>query len=255
VSNRRSSSIFKVRLRLHYSWIAVVIFMTVSLITQFSTSYPFVQRLILGLVASALFPLILVARMFIITMFAVRKGAVIKSDTLFATGSVLEIEKTTTYPALEVLLAVVGLLTDLFVAGILYLIYQVLANTGSIMVHVLVQWLAFIFFMIALVDFLPGLPLDGGRILRAVLWKATNNYDLITRILSWTGWTIGLGFIITGIVLTVDTQQWFVGLLLVLPGLILQNSATHQRHQVRKQSDEQKDKQTQGKANISTSTG
>ena len=253
VSNTRSlSSVFKVRLRLHYSWIAVVIFMTAAMITQFSTNYPFMQRLTLGLVASFLFFLIVVIRMFIITMFAIRKGAVVKSDTLFATGSVLEIDKTTTYPALEILLGVVGLLINLVVAGILYITYQVLANTDSIMVYVLVQWLAFIYFMLALFNFLPGLPLDGGRILRAVLWKATNNYDRITRILSWAGWIIGLALIIIGIVLTVNTRQWFVGMLLALPGLILQNSATHQRRQVGKQSDKQKQVE---ETTISTSVG
>ncbi len=161
MSNKQSlSSVFKVRLRLHYSWIAVVIFMTAAMITQFSTNYPILQRLILGLVASFLFFILVVVRMLVITAFAIRKGAVVKSDILFATACVLEIDKTTTYPALEVLLAVVGLLTNLVVAGILYITYQVLANTGSIMVYVLMQWLAFIYFMLAMFDFLPGLPLD-----------------------------------------------------------------------------------------------
>ncbi|MDD5288711.1 MAG: site-2 protease family protein [Dehalococcoidales bacterium] len=222
------------------------------MVTQFSTNYPILQRVILGFVASFLFFFLVIIRMLIITFFAVRKGAVVKSDTLFATGSVLEIEKNTMYPALEVLLAMVGLLTNLVVAGILYIIYQVLANTGSIMVQVLVQWLAFIYFMLALFNLLPGLPLDGGKILRAVLWKTTNDYDRMTRILSWMGWIIGLGFIVSGIVLTVLTRQWFVGVLLALPGFILQNAATHQRRQAGKQRGKQKQKEEPG---ISASPG
>ena len=240
MNTRSMSSVFKIKLRLHYSWIAVFIFTTAAVITQFSTNSPILRRLTLGLVASILFFLIAVVRMLIIAMFAIRKGAVVKSYTLFATGSLLDIDKTTTYPALEALLAAVGLLTNIVGAGILYIIYQVLANNGSIMVYVLLQWLAFICFMLTLFNFLPGLPLDGGKILRAILWKATNDYDRITRILSWSGWFIGLGLIILGIVLTINTRQWFVGALLVLPGLLLQNSATHQRHQVRKQSRKQK---------------
>lgn len=229
------SSVLRVRLRLHYSWIAVVIFMTATMITQFSTNYPFMQRMTLGVVASCLFLLIIVARMFILTWLAIRKGAIVKSDTLFAIGGVLEIDKATTFPALEVLLAVVGFLINLLVAGILFTIYQVMAHTGSIMVHVLVQWLAFICFMLSLFNLLPGLPLDGGRILRAAFWKATKDYDKITRIISWTGWAIGIAFTITGIVLTITTRQWFVGVLLALPGLILQNAATHQRRQAGEQ--------------------
>jgi Zn-dependent protease len=237
--NRSLSSVFKVRLRLHYSWIAVLIFMTAAVITQFSTSYPFLQRLVLGVIASCLFLLTIVIRMFIITLLAIRKGAVIKSDTLFAIGGVLEIDETTTFPALEVLLSIIGFLINLIFAGILFTIYVIMAQTGSIMVHVFVEWLAFIYFMLTLFNLLPGLPLDGGRILRAVFWKITKKYNKTTRVFSWIGWTIGFAFMITGIVLTIITKQWFVGILLALPGLILQNAATHQRRQVLKKIDKQ----------------
>jgi Zn-dependent protease len=237
--NRSLSSVFKVRLRLHYSWIAVLIFMTAAVITQFSTSYPFLQRLVLGVIASCLFLLTIVIRMFIITLLAIRKGAVIKSDTLFAIGGVLEIDETTTFPALEVLLSIIGFLINLIFAGILFTIYVIMAQTGSIMVHVFVEWLAFIYFMLTLFNLLPGLPLDGGRILRAVFWKITKKYNKTTRVFSWIGWTIGFALIITGIVLTIITKQWFVGILLALPGLILQNAATHQRRQVLKKIDKQ----------------
>lgn len=243
-------SAFKVKLRLHYSWIAVVIFMTAAMMTQFSTHYNILQRLILGLLACLLFTIIIVLRALIINIFATAKGAVVKSSTIFAIGNVMEMDKT--YPSLEVLLAIVGLLANLILASILFLCYQILANTDSVMVYVLVQWLAFIFFMLVLFDFLPGLPLDGGRILRALLWKTTSNYDRITKILSWTGWIIGLGFIITGIMLIINTREWFVGVLLILPGLILQNSSTHQRHQIKKQTGNQKPVE-EGRA--STSTG
>jgi Zn-dependent protease len=246
------SSVRRVRLRLHYSWIAVFIFMTAALITQFSTDYPFMQRLVLGVVASFLFLFIIVVRMLILTSLAIKRGAVIKSDTLFAIGGVLEIAKDTTFPALEVLLAVVGFLINLLVAGVLFAIYQVMAHTGSMMVHVLVQWLAFMCLMLSLFNVLPGLPLDGGRIVRAAFWKTTKNYDKTTRIISWIGWAIGIAFTISGIVLTITTRQWFVGVLLALPGLILQNAATHQRRQVGKQSDNPKPVETPV---ISTSPG
>lgn len=246
------SAVLKIRTRVHYSWIAVFIFITTAVITQFSTNYPFMERLALGLVASCLFLIIMVLRMFVITWLAVRRGAVINSDTLFAIGGVLEIEKNTTFLSLEILLAVVGLLINLFVGGILFTIYLVMANTGSIMVHVLVQWLAFLFFMLSIFNILPGLPLDGGRILRTILWKTTKDYNRTTRIISWTGWAIGIAFTVAGIVLTITTQQWFVGVLLALPGLILQNAATHQRRQLGQHSGQQEQTET---TVISTPTG
>ncbi len=86
--------------------------------------------------------------------------------------------------------------------------------------------------MLALFHFFPGLPLDGGRVLRAILWKATANYEQVTRILSWTGWGIGLLFIIGGVLILITTQQWFIGIFLAFPGLVLQNAATHSRRQL-----------------------
>jgi len=221
--------VFRIKLRLHYSWIFVIIFMAAAVTTQFSTGYPLAQRITLGVIASLLFFLIMVFRRFLIAIIATRRGAVLISDTLFATGTVLEMDSTTINPEKDVFLAVVGLLANLVVAGILFVIYLVLAHTGSIMVHVLVQWLAFICFMLALFNFAPGLPLDGGRVLRALVWKTTGDYARATRIFSWLGWFIGLAFILAGTALVIITRQWFVGVVLILPGLILQNSATHQR--------------------------
>jgi len=246
-------SAFKVKLRLHYSWIAVVVFMTAAIMTEFSTDYNILQRLILGLLACLLFIIIIILRAFIINIFAVGKGVVVRSSTIFAVASVMDIDETKNYnPAVEVLLAIVGLLANLIIAVILYLAYEVLANTENTMVYVLLQWLAFIFFMLILFDVFPVLPLDGGRILGAFLWKATKKYDLITNILSWAGWITGFGLIVAGIFLIVSTKQWFVGVLLVLPGLILQNSATLERRLVKKQNGDQK--QTEN-SSVSTSAG
>ena len=234
------ASLHKVRIRLHYTWIAVIIFMTAAVITQFSTSYPFLQRLTLGVVASIIFLLTLIIRTFIIVWLAIRRGASVKSETIFAIGGVLEIEQTTTFPTLELLLAVSGILINLFLAGVLFAVYQVLAQTGSIMVYVFIQWLAFIYFMQTIFNILPGLPLDGGRILNSILWKMTGNFEKATRISSWAGWALGMTFIAIGVLLTITSRQWFVGLLLALPGLILQNAATHQRRQIQSKQTEAK---------------
>jgi Zn-dependent protease len=222
----------KLRVRLHYSWIAIFIFMTAAVITQFSTSYPFLQRLALGLVASSIFLITIIIRAYIIALLALRRAAIIKSQTIFAVGVVLDIDKTSTFPAMELLLAITGVLINLVLAGTFFTVYEVLAQTGSIMVYVFVQWLAFIYFMLSIFDLLPGLPLDGGRILWTVLWKATGKFEKMMRILSWTGWALGMAFLVTGIVLTIVSRQWFVGVLLALPGLILQNASTHERHRL-----------------------
>jgi len=223
--------VFGVRLRLHYTWFVAIALMTVAVVTQFSTAYPLWHRIMLGIIASLIFFMVTAIREFVLSFVAMSKGVPVKNVTLFLFGGVHQIEEKATLPAIELLLAMVGMLFNLIIAGVFYVVYFVLSHTGNIVVDVLMQWLAFICFMLALFHFVPGFPLDGGRVLRAVLWKATGNYQRVTRIASWTGWGIGLVFTIGGILVVIFTQQWFVGVLLAFPGLVLQNAATHSRRQ------------------------
>ncbi len=226
---RALSLLFLARIRIHYSWIAVFIFMTAGVTTQFSTVYSLSQRILLGLVASLLFFLLTLLRELIVAVIAVRKGGRAKSVTIFAIGAVRDIPEEAHSPALESLLAVAGMLTNLLIAGALFVSYQVRAGSSNTATNVLIQWLAFVTFMLAILDVGPGLPLNGGRIIGAIFLKTTGNYKKVTRIMSWVGWGIGAGLAIGGIVLLITTRQWFSGVLLVLPGLILQNAATHCR--------------------------
>lgn len=223
------SRIFGVRIRLHYTWFMAIILIAAAVVTQFSTDYPLWQRIALGIAASLLFLVAITIREFVISFIATSKGITVERVTLFVFGGVSQIPKETTLPVLELLLAVVGMLSNLIIAGIFYVAYLVLVYTGNIIVDVLVQWLAFISFTLVLFHFIPGFPLDGGRVLRALLWMAIGDYERVTRIASWTGWGIGLLFTIGGIVVVIITQQWFVGILLAFPGLVLQNAATQSR--------------------------
>ena len=223
--------IFGVRIRLHYTWSFALVLITAAVVTQFSEAYLLWQRIALGIAASLLFFVSVSIREFVLSFMAISKGIPVKNVTLFIFGGVSQITKETTSPSLELLVAVVGILSNLIIAGIFYVVYIVLAHTGSIMIDVLIQWLAFIYFMLALFHFIPGFPLDGGRVLRAFLWKATDNYEQVTRIASWTGWGIGLILTIGGILLLITTHEWFVGIILAFPGLVLQNAATQSRRQ------------------------
>ena len=72
--------------------------------------------------------------------------------------------------------------------------------------------------MLALFHFIPGSPLDGGRVSRTLLLKLTGDYDRSTRMASWTGRGIGLLFNAGGILLLIVTREWFTGLVLVFVG-------------------------------------
>ena len=224
--------ILGIRIRLHYTWLIAFVLITAAVVTQFPTAYPLSQRIILGIGASLFFFLAISIREFVLNFIAISKGIPVKRVTLFVIGGLSQITRGTSRPMHELLLAMAGLLSNLVIAWTFYGVYAVLVNTGSVVVAGLIQWLTFIFFMFALFHFIPGFPLDGGRVLRALLWRATGDYNRATRIASATGWVIGLLLIIGGILVMIVTRQWFVGLFLAVPGWALQSAAEQTRRQV-----------------------
>ena len=225
------SRIFRLRLRIHLSWSIAVVLITAAVVTQFPVAYPLWQRIILGLAATFLFLVAVSIRETVLSSLAISRGIPVRRVILFVFGGVFQVAREDTHPAIELLLATTGLLTNLVIAGVFYGIHSLLVNTGSVMVDGLVLWLAYIYFMLALFHFIPVFPLDAGRLLRIFLWKVTGDYDRATRITSWGGEVIGLLIIVGGILLLVLSRQWFNGLALVFIGWVLQIAAIHSRRQ------------------------
>jgi Zn-dependent protease len=223
--------IFGVRIALRYTWLIAFVLITVVVATQFPTAYTLLQRIILGMGASLFFLLAIVIREFFLNFTAIVKGMPVNQVTIFIFGGLFRTTGVTSPPTLEILLAIAGLILNFLIAGIFYGIYSILVNTDSVAIAGIIQWLTFIFFMLALFHVVPGFPLDGGRLSRALLWKATGNYERSTRVTSQIGQWIGLLLIAGGIVLSIVTHQWFTGLVLVLVGWDLWGAATQSRHQ------------------------
>jgi len=223
--------ILRVRLRLHYTWLVAFAWVTAVMVTQFPEAYPLWQRIIFGLAAGLLFFIGVSIRQLILSFLATSKGMPLKRINLFVFGGVPQITNETTSPVIELLLAVTGLIANMVIAGLFYLIHVLLVRVDDVVFAALTQWVAFIYFMLALFHLLPGFPLDGGRIWRALLWKTTGNYYRATRIATWTGWGIGLLCVAGGILLLINTGQWSTGLMLALIGWVLQSAAVQSRRQ------------------------
>jgi len=124
-----------------------------------------------------------------------------------------------------------GLLINLVIAGILYAIHSALVNTTHVIINGIILWTAYLYFLLALFHFIPVFPLDGGRLLRTLLWKLTGDYDRSTNIASWAGQGFGLLLIAGGILLLVLSRQWFNGLILIFVGWVLYLAAVQSRRQ------------------------
>lgn len=223
------AGILKIRLRIHYSWAIAFVFIIAVVVTHFPEVYPLWEKIVFGAAAGLLFFVSVAAREFLRSFVVINRGIPVKSITLLVFGGVLSIAKEATSPILELLVAVAGPLSSLIVAIAFYLVYVLLIITGNVIVAGLIQWLVFINLMLAFLHIVPGFPLDGGRVFRAVLWRTTGDYEQVTRIATWTGQGTGLLLIAGGVVELVITRQWFVGLVLAGVGLVLHNAAAQVR--------------------------
>jgi Zn-dependent protease len=228
----RLREFFRVSLRLHRGWAIAFIVITAVVMTQFPEAYPLWLRVALGIAAVLLFFAAVGIREIALNHLAISRGMPAKRITLFVFGGVPQIAEEETLPVLELLMGMAGLLCNLVIAGILYGVYSILVNTGSSLVSGLILWSAFIYFMLALLHFIPAFPLDGGRLLRVLLWKVTGDYNRATSIASGLGLGIGLLFIAVGILLLVFERQWFNGVALVFVGWLLQTAAMQSRRPV-----------------------
>jgi Zn-dependent protease len=88
----------------------------------------------------------------------------------------------------------------------------------------MLAYLGSINIFLGLFNLIPGFPLDGGRVLRSIIWWRTNNLQRSTKIAAGVGRTIGFLFIIGGI-FWIFTGNWFNGLWLAFIGWFLGNTA------------------------------
>lgn len=219
-------------IRVHYSWILVFTLVTAIVTTQFSEDFPLWQRIILGLVVALLFLLASVLREFILSRAAFRRETPIKKITLFAFGGVYPENRhriVSTHLPLQYL---ARYLSNIVIAVIFYGLYATFINAGNLTMAGVAQWLTYIYFLLFLLHFIPAFPLDGGEILRMFLWKSSGDYYKATRIASLIGWTAGLFFIFTGVLVAIITQQWMISLLIVSIGWFIQIAAGSTRRQI-----------------------
>lgn len=217
--------IFGIPLRLHYTWFIIFALITASLVTLFP-GYPLWQRLVFGTIASLVFFASIVAHELAHSFIAVRNGIPVRSITLFVFGGVSHITKEAARPVTELLMAIVGPLTSLVLAGVFFGLHSLSREAGYSLVADLTYQLAYINLILAFFNLIPGFPLDGGRVFRAVVWQVTGNYSRATRFATSTGRVFAYLFILGGILVVFITREWLAGLWLVFIGWFLDSAAS-----------------------------
>ncbi|MCR9139681.1 MAG: site-2 protease family protein [Alphaproteobacteria bacterium] len=146
--------------------------------------------------------------------------------TLFIFGGVAELEQEPRNPKSEFWIAIAGPAMSFALAGLAFLTLRALDISGvSKSLHEVVAYLGLINLVLALFNLVPAFPLDGGRVLRAVLWWIKDDLLWATRIASNLGTGFGALLIISG-VLSLFSANAVGGLWQILIGFFVINAST-----------------------------
>jgi Zn-dependent protease len=163
------------------------------------------------------------------SVVALRYKIPVRSITLFIFGGVAQIGGEPPSAAAEFFIAIAGPLVSLALAGLFRLAMPFAAGIEP--VWGLVKYLAYINLVLVLFNLIPGYPLDGGRVFRAIVWGLTGNMRRATLVAANTGRFFGFLFIFFG-VWQMFTGNFGGGLWIAFIGWFLDNAASAQVQQV-----------------------
>jgi Zn-dependent protease/CBS domain-containing protein len=229
---------FGISLRLHYSWFFIFALVTWSLAAvYFPTTHPtwsLSLKIGAGIITSILFFGSVLFHELMHSLVSLRQGTQIQSITLFFLGGVSEMSGEPKTAGDEFRMAAAGPFSSLVLGGVFLGVFFALRSATSEaaqFVAAISYYLGLINILLGVFNLIPGFPLDGGRILRSLIWWRSRNMQSATKIASNIGRAIGFIFIFGGIWLAF-TGNLFNGIWLVLIGWFLETAASGSYRQV-----------------------
>lgn len=217
---------------LDYSWFLIAILITWLLAVNY---YPAAfkgsssgEYWLMGAVTAVLFFASIIVHELAHSWVALRYKIPIHRITLFIFGGVSQIAAEPPNAAAEFLIAIAGPITSLALGAIFYVLEGLLGNFAPAVA--VAKYLALINGLLGLFNLIPGFPLDGGRVFRAIVWGVTKNFRRATVIAASTGRFFGFLFIVWG-VWQVLTGKVADGLWIAFIGWFLESAAGAQVQQ------------------------
>jgi Zn-dependent protease/predicted transcriptional regulator len=190
----RVGRIAGVEVRVDSSWVVIALLITYSMYLRFSVLYPElsgVGAVGLGIVATGLFFGSVLVHELAHALVAQARGIRVQDITLFLFGGATRARVESRGPGDEFLIALVGPLTS----GLLAALFGIIAGLGGdVLSRPLAgtfSYLAWTNLLLAGFNLVPGFPLDGGRLLRSAIWRATGSLSRATSIASVSGQAVG----------------------------------------------------------------
>jgi Zn-dependent protease len=218
--------IWGIGISVHVSWLVVFALVTWSLAAgYFPTEFPGWARAtywLTGALTALVFFLSILIHELGHSWVALRYGIEIRGITLFVFGGVAQMSSEAASPAAEFRISLAGPLTSLGLAALFAAAW--FATRAITLVAGAALWLARVNLMVALFNLVPGFPLDGGRLLRAVAWHWTGSFNRATRVASIAGRLVSAVLMGIGVFSALGGNV-LGGVWLLLIGWFLENAA------------------------------
>ena len=206
----RLGRVFGIPVEINITWVVIFLLLTWLLANRFDAPglrWPVAQQWGAAIVTVVLFFLSVLAHELSHSLVAVSRGIRVMGITLFIFGGVSRLEHEPEKPSEEFLVAIVGPMTSIALAaaasGVLFALDSRLwpwVGRNASPAEMVAFLLAWGNLSVGLFNMLPGFPLDGGRVLRAIVWAITGSYLRATRIAARCGQGVGALMILGGIV-------------------------------------------------------
>jgi Zn-dependent protease/CBS domain-containing protein len=223
---------FGIPLELDLSWFLIFALLTWVLATSYFpnefSDWSQIMYWVLGAVTAVMLFVSVVLHELGHSVIAQRYHVAVRRITLFIFGGVSEIRSEPPSAGAEFWIAVAGPVVSFALAGIFALVEPLVQSQEQI--FALAKYLAYINATVAAFNLIPGFPLDGGRVFRAVLWGITDNLHRATTIAANVGRVIAFGFILFG-VWQILSGNLTSGLWIAFIGWFLESAAVAQLQQ------------------------
>jgi len=227
VKGFRIGKIFGINIHIDWSWLLIFGLVSWSLASTFGqlhTEWTGLMQWGIALSAALLFFMSVLAHELAHSLVARSRGVPVRNITLFMFGGVSNIQRDPSSPVDELLVTIVGPLTS-FLLGAIFLVLGTgsfaLANVNLMNATTMVSqlgpfgtillWLGSVNILVGLFNLIPGFPLDGGRIVRSILWGITDNLQKATRWASWMGQAVAWMLIFAGMSMLFGARIPFLG--------------------------------------------
>lgn len=199
--NPRLARVFGIDVEFHWTWLIILYVFAYFLADSFHSTYRnWGETAVWGvaIITTLLFFASVVLHELAHSLTARAYGLPVHTITLFIFGGVSELTREPDKAGEEFVIAIAGPLTSLVIGGICLGLAAWSGRQSP--VGVALWWLGAINVVLAAFNLIPGFPLDGGRVLRAILWSSSRNFVSATRWATRVGKAVALLFILWGVV-------------------------------------------------------